>query len=108
LTLVPSGGAGSRLRATVRLTVGSAPAGAGYVITPMVAYLAADGTLSALTSVTGGITIANGTAGLTVDLPPAGPSPGTIYFSVRDVIAPPGGVPYAVGLSRQTVATVAY
>jgi hypothetical protein len=108
LTLIPAGGAGARLRATVRLRVGSDPAGAGYVITPMVAYLAADGTLTALPFVSGGITNATGTAGLTVDLPPSGPSPGTIYFSVRDVIAPPGGAPYAVGLSRLTVATAAY
>jgi len=92
----------------VRLRVGSAPAGAGYVITPMVAYLAADGTLTALPFVSGGITNATGTAGLTVDLPPSGPSPGTIYFSVSDVIAPPGGSPYAVGLSRLTVATASY
>jgi DNA-binding beta-propeller fold protein YncE len=102
------GGPGHQLQSVVALAAGRGSAGAGYSITGAVYQSAFDGSLHMVSSGTSVLTQPDGTATFVVDLPTQDPSPGTLYFVVQDVTAPPAAVDYAVGLNTSTLATITY
>jgi YVTN family beta-propeller protein len=102
---VPSG---TQLHAEVSLMVGHTRAGPLYVVTGALYQVAYDGSVHSIASSVVSSTNAAGRASFAIDLPPAGSSPGTLYFVVQDVVAPPNGAAYALGMSRRTVETISY
>jgi YVTN family beta-propeller protein len=104
----PSSGGNHQLQGIVTVSVGAAPAGAGYGVTAAVYQVVYDGSLRMISSGSTVATQLDGTATFTLPLPPPDPSPGTLYLVVQDVSAPAGGVGYALGMSDVTVKTIAY
>jgi hypothetical protein len=107
LAIVPIGGA-TRLKATVGLGVGAAPAGYGYSVSAALYQVASDGSAHVLSSALTGVTNQAGVAVISADLPTPGTTPSTLYFVVKDVASPPGGAAYARGLNLTTVVTIAF
>lgn len=109
LSLAPRG-TGSELVATLQLLADDSPPTLGYTAKADVHFEAADGTLSHIaTNAQQTLTTPDGLVTFHVPVPPADPQePGTLYFIVRSITAPPGQSPYARGLNVLTWATIAW
>jgi hypothetical protein len=108
LSLVTLGPGQPGLHAEVKLYDTTASVGANYHVLASSYWKRADGSLQLLQADGGAMTDSAGIARFDVGLLPAGPTPGTIYFVVRKVIPPAGGLPWARGLDLETVDTLAY
>ncbi len=96
------------LRSVVTIDRGLVPGGSGYAVKAAVYQLDAAGSLHMIQSEMSVRTNSVGTAIFTVGLPPAGSSPGMVYFVVKGVVAPPSSPPWVRGLDAQTTATMPY
>jgi YVTN family beta-propeller protein len=105
---IQNSGANNQLQTIVALSTNQRSAGPGYSVSGAVYQVAFDGSLHMVSSGSSVLTQPDGTATFLIDLPPQDPSPGTLYFVVQDVTEPAGAIDYAIGLSTQTVATIAY
>lgn len=96
------------LRADVRIYHSTASVGPDYRVVANSYWELADGSLQVIQVDAEGLTDATGTARIDVRLPPADPTPGTLYFVIRRVVPSAGGRPWVRGLDAATVATLPY
>jgi len=98
----------NQLRADVALVCGGQPAGAGYVVRGALYQVLFGGALVALTQNVQAASGSNGTATLTVPLPPPQAPSSTLIFVVHDVLPPGGAAPYVLALDAQLFGSIAY